>query len=69
MTVPQCIATFAELAQQVFKNGKRLPWNSKARYRDSNMVDAVKQVLRQRGLEEDELLHISSPPENSHCRT
>lgn len=69
MTVPECIAAFGELAQKVFKDGKRFLWNLKARYRDLYVVDAVKQVLCQRGWREDELLLINDPPGNNHCRT
>lgn len=69
MTVPQCITAFEELAQKVFKNGKRFLWNLKARYRDLYVVDAVKQVLHRWGWKEDELLLMSDPPSNNHCRT
>lgn len=69
MTVPQCIAAFEELAKKVFKNGKRFLWNLKARYRDLYVIAAVKQVLRQRGWREDELLLISDPLGDNRCRT
>lgn len=69
MTVPQCIDAFREMAEKVFKYGKRLLWNGRARYKSSHVKAAVKKVLLKWGFEEDEKLLISGPLSNSHCRT
>lgn len=69
MTVPQCIDAFRELAEKVFKRGKRFIWITTARYKSKYVVAAVKEVLRQWGWEEEEQLLVGGSPPNNHCRT
>lgn len=69
MTVPQCIVAFPPLAKRIFKDGKRLPHHQKFRYKASYLVGAVKEILRQQGMEADERLFTGDQSGDDYCRT
>lgn len=60
MSVDECIKAYTELSEKVFQKKHRIPadikGNLKERYDSKILEQAIKKVIKDRGLDEDTLL-------------